>query len=117
MTEDAVRILCRKSEVRRVAIHCRCGVRFIAEIPQQIASAQVMHTCPGCTWPYLIHQRPDKSWDIARSPVPLETMSFTQGSEEKATDHSSCPFCNGKGTLLSGSCGHCHGSGKLAEKK
>ncbi len=117
MDSDTVRVLCRRSDVRRVAINCRCSTRSVVEIPQQIVSAQVIHICPGCKWPYLIHQRPDKSWDIARSPVPLTVTEFTQVSEKVKAAFSSCPFCNGKGTLLSGRCGHCHGSGKLVEKK
>jgi len=79
--EHTVFISCRRSDVRRVAINCRCGTRSIAEIPQKIAVAQSMHICPVCSSAFLIQQKPDKSWAVERIPESARDMVFENAKE------------------------------------
>lgn len=109
----------REKDVRRVAITCRCGQRFIVEIPQQVARADNMGICEGCQAMFVVRQRPDKTWEIERAEgkVPEATVRAVRASEIASTDPNACPFCNGGGKLAGGRCGNCGGSGKLRTTK
>jgi hypothetical protein len=76
--ERHVVVSCRRDEIRRVKISCRCGRVFTAEFPQQIARALNLHPCPGCGAGFLISQAPDGKWKIERCTETVEGSVFEQ---------------------------------------
>lgn len=72
---------CRKGDVRRIKISCRCGKIFIAEIPQQIARALSLHPCPGCGAGFGVTQQPDKKWKVERIADSVSDMAFVVPSD------------------------------------
>lgn len=47
MDREKVVIHCHKSDLKKVAVTCICGVRSVVEIPKQVAGGKNMHTCPN----------------------------------------------------------------------
>ena len=52
-------------ELCRITITCRCGSRFIAEIPESLTGALHVHLCPACKALFGI-RRQDDDWKIGR---------------------------------------------------
>lgn len=78
--------MCRASDIRRVAIACRCGERSIAEVPQQMAAGYLLHPCPKCGALFEVHRAPAGSWEVKRLPGSTDEMVYTElGEVENST--------------------------------
>jgi hypothetical protein len=52
-------------DLRRIKITCRCGERFVAEIPELLTRALHVHVCPNCRVLFGIRKE-DDDWKIGR---------------------------------------------------
>lgn len=69
----------RRGDVRKIKITCRCGRVFVAEVPQQIATAVSLWPCPGCSAPFTI-QKVGEKWKIERVADSMSDLSFVEDS-------------------------------------
>lgn len=76
-------ITCRKSDIRRIKIRCRCGTVSVAEVPQQVARALNLHPCPGCGAGFGIIQLPDKKWKVERLAETIDDTVISPAMEEE----------------------------------
>jgi ribosomal protein L37AE/L43A len=76
-------VSCRKEDIRRIRISCRCGNLFIVEIPQQVARALNLHPCPGCGAGFVITQQADGKWQIDRCTETVDQMTIEPDTAAK----------------------------------
>ena len=57
---------CKVSDIRHIRISCRCGIQSIAEVPQQMATGNMLYPCPGCGSLFSVHQNEQKVWEVKR---------------------------------------------------
>lgn len=76
-------VTCRKSDIRRIKISCRCGTVSIAEVPQQVARALNLHPCPGCGAGFAISQNQEGKWLVDRCTETIEDAILTPVQEQK----------------------------------
>lgn len=80
---EPVIVTCRKSDVRRVRISCRCGNVFIAEVPQEIARSKTLHPCSGCSAAFVVTQTQEGKWLVKRVSDRIEDMVFAPNDLEQ----------------------------------
>jgi hypothetical protein len=79
---------CRKSDIRRIKITCRCGEVTIAEIPQQVARAMNFHPCPKCQAGFLITRDETGKWQIERAVESVSEMAIMHGDQAPTPENS-----------------------------
>ena len=92
---------CRQSDIRRIRITCRCGNRFIAEVPEQLAAGKMLSPCQKCGRLFEVHRTPLREWQVrplkenmqevfyhdATPPPPeVEVVSFVIGMRVRIVD-------------------------------
>ena len=76
---------CRRGDIKKVRITCRCGTRFIAEVPKQIAQAESIHPCPNCQAVFSVQQKVSGSWQIGRLADHVSNLMLEQGAPKEDT--------------------------------
>lgn len=77
---------CRVSDLRRVAITCRCGGYSVAEVPQQLASGYMVHPCPKCGAVFEVHQGQDGKWEVKKLSGTIQDAAYVKLEQEATTD-------------------------------
>ena len=54
-----------EEDILRIRISCRCGMRSIADVPEQFARLMNIYLCPNCKALFGI-QKQDDNWKIER---------------------------------------------------
>jgi Zn finger protein HypA/HybF involved in hydrogenase expression len=85
----------RHEDIRRIGIACRCGMKSVAEIPEQICHALHIHLCPSCKSMFGIQKQGDK-WKIGRinMDVPGNVVMRAEEKEEEEPKDKEEKFVN-----------------------
>lgn len=71
---------CRESDIRRIRITCRCGHRFITEVPDQLAAGRMLSPCQQCGRLFEVHRNPLREWKVRPLGANVQDMAYCDAS-------------------------------------